>query len=653
MISIENAVLTQSGVCANYAHLYSLLLNIVGVTAMPIVTGEGFVDPRYHNESHEVAYIKLQMPGTSQPMWYLSDATWAKASRLIYQKTPIAYSPQNDISYHEFLLPIGKSYNEPLNQAQFSNGEFFSLPWPDLFNKKNDNVKYAVGPYEYQINEDKHEVLSPVFKNGYMYNYILQRAAGDIIDNRSAYEFYNGKFYALRSVKRKDGLYKMLISQDLNSNIPSEVDFYNVIDDATAVAEIQASMNNATIERTDNLFGSYKDKFIFVANNFKSKYSTTQKAFYLVVNNDNKKFIKITIPNINNYYITNFYANEEGIFYSLNFSTQYHKLEMTDEQKAFYQTSFNPEQIKQDFINFAKLQQVDINSYVIGALPGQISISDKIEFNNLIEYCIQNIDKVDLTIAKNLIIKLANQYKEKANNINNLMWNSKQNTVINKPKDSFEQYGITMSPIVYQNLEQIAHAKNSLVYVSIMGSMTKEGRYNELAKNIPIANLKITKDIIKDGVQFLKFRYYYNLNDSNYFETEPIFLNFAAQQYDDSLAIYFNNTYQTSNYSNKLGWEKSPVTLQLINYKKDSNYELYFISKNKEIKKLSTDQNQLVLGTINQDNAGLYFFVKKQIINDKEYKQYSNFFYALSSSDIYDPAANALFIELLKIAKNL
>ncbi|MFV8483826.1 hypothetical protein [Mycoplasma sp. Z473B] len=107
------------------------------------------------------------------------------------------------------------------------------------------------------------------------------------------------------------------------------------------------------------------------------------------------------------------------------------------------------------------------------------------------------------------------------------------------------------------------------------------------------------------------------------------------------------------NYSNKLGWEKSPVTLQLINYKKDPNYELYFISKNKEIKKLSTDQNQLVLGTINQDNAGLYFFVKKQIINDKEYKQYSNFFYALSSSDIYDPAANALFIELLKIAKNL
>ncbi|MFV8483952.1 hypothetical protein [Mycoplasma sp. Z473B] len=117
LISIEKAVLFQSGVCANYAHLYSLLLNIAGVTAMPIVTGKGVVDPRYHSEAHEFVYIKLQLPNTNQSMWYLSDATWAKTSMLKYQKTPIAFSPQNDMRYHEFLLPIGKSYNEPLNQA--------------------------------------------------------------------------------------------------------------------------------------------------------------------------------------------------------------------------------------------------------------------------------------------------------------------------------------------------------------------------------------------------------------------------------------------------------------------------------------------------------------------------------------------------------
>ncbi|MFV8474310.1 hypothetical protein ACNQ2T_03290 [Mycoplasma sp. Z407A] len=651
---IEKAVLIQTGVCANYAHLYSLLLNVVGVIAMPIVTGQGYIDPSYHGESHEVVYIKLQLPGNDHPMWYLSDATWAKDSRLQYQKTPIAYSPQNGVSYHEFLLPIGKSYNEPLNQSQFSNDEFFSLPWTDFFNKENDNVKYAVGPYEFKIDEENRKVLSPVFKQGYMYNYILERAAGDILDNRSAYQFYNGSFYALRSVKRTDGLYKTLVKQDLASDIPTEVDWYDVIDNSTAVSEIQASMSNGQIDRTNNLFGSYKDKFIFVGNNFISRYNNTKKVFYLVQNDNKEKFIRIEVPNGQKQYITNFYANDEGIFYSLNFDTNYHKLPMTEEQKRFYETTINKEQIKQDFITFTKLQQVDINSFPIGLLAGQISIENKTTFNNLVEYCLKNIDTIDLNLAKDLITKLAEQYKGAITKIEDLMFWGNQNTIINIPKASFDKHGIIMSPIIYQNLEQIAHPKNSIVYVSIMGSDQEEGHYTELAKNVPIMNLKITSDLIKDNAKFIKLRYYYNQNDTKYYETKPIFLNFETEDYDNQMKIYLNGTYQTSNYGNKPNWDTNDVTLQLQGFEKNNSfYELYFISKDKKITKLKLDSDTLSLGKITDQNAGLYFITRRIDMNNKSYKQYSNFFYALSAQDIYNPTTNALFSELLKLAKTL
>ncbi|MFV8470613.1 hypothetical protein ACNQ1N_00095 [Mycoplasma sp. HF11B] len=653
LIRIEKAVLTQSGVCANYAHLYSLLLNLAGVTAMPIITGQGIVDPTYHGETHQVAYIKLRLPGTQEAMWYLSDATWAKDATLKYQKTPLAYSPQNGISYHEFLLPIGKSFDKPLNQSQFSNGEFFSLPWPELFNKEDDNVKYVVGDYEFKIDEENKTVLSPVFKQGYMYNYILERAAGDISDSRSAYQFNNGKFYALRSVKRTDGIHKTFIKQDLNSNTPEVVDWYELIDDAVAIAQIQASMSNGQIDRTNNLLSSYKDKFILVGNNYVSNKQKVNKCFYVVLNSDSSKWIKIEVPDAEKEYITNFYANDEGIFYSLNFSNQYHKLVMNSEQKNFYQTTVSKHQKQQDLINYAKLKQVEINSYLIGALPGQINIKDVKQFNNLVEYCIKNIEIIDLSVAKNLIDKLVSEYK-KTNNIQKLMLSSSQNEIINRPKAQFQEYGLSISNLMFQNLEEIAHPKFSLLYVTVLGSETKDGSYSEIMKNIPADALYLRSEDITPNIKFLKFRYSYEKDSTDFYETKPIFLNLNAQSSDSNMSIMLLNTYQYSNYTNKMDWANQPVTMELVNFELNNpDYEMYFISKEKKVTKLNVKDKQISLGTINQTNAGIYFTVKKVRFKGVEYKQYSNYFFALTKTDINDPQINELFLQMQEIAKQI
>ncbi|SJZ42439.1 hypothetical protein [Mycoplasmopsis verecunda] len=652
LIPANLAVLYRTGVCATYAHLYSLMLNFAGIEAFPMITGQDVEGVELNQETHEVAYLKLQLPGHNKAMWFASDPTYAKGNdaSLRYKNSQLAYTPKNEISFTSFLFPVSKSYNEPLIDVQYHSRKFFDLDWHDFFNSRNDNNEYFTASDIFKIDDENHKVISPVFKKGFMYDYLLRRQQGIKSDERSSFEFWKGKYYSLATRINKDNnIEKVLLSQDLNSDTPNVVDWYSLFYDQNIISDITLSMVSNNPTRLYNLLTSYQDKLIFIGRNFNYKNRANPKVFYVL--NENNEVINIEIPDSGNKLITNFYATRDGIFYDFNYENKYHKLLLNDEQLKFYNT-FSQSYEHNLMINNWKWMQIRINSFETGSSNGQISFQDKVEFNKTVDYAILNYQNKDFDFnAYNELITKSYEYLvNNATNINQLIIGDFLRDA-KLPKDNFIKHGLTLSPILYENLSQITHYKTSLVYVDVLASQDNNN-FETIMQNQPIDRLKLTSDVITNDLTYIKLRYKYNkdtkLND--YYESNVFKLDLSTDKFgdDNKLKLYLNGTYLNSNYANKNNWMQTDITLQLpLLSNQDivkNNYKLYHIDSNNKITSIDIDSNLIHIGKISKENKGVYVVAGNN--------QMSNFFFALNQDDIANPQQSAYWAKVLKDLAN-
>ncbi|TPR54052.1 transglutaminase-like domain-containing protein [Metamycoplasma neophronis] len=659
LIAPEKAIEVYKGVCATFAHLYSLLLNLVNIKAMPMITGQGNEDITLNNETHEVAYLYLQLPGSNKKMWYLSDPTYSRNVDIIkYQKNQLAYTANNDVAYTQFLAPVSKNYREPLINVQFHGRKFFDLPWTNFFNEENDNKEYLVSDNFFSFDKTNNNLINHTFKTGFMYDYILQKNKGVLMDRRSSAQYVDGKWYFIQTLKNdKEEISKNLIRQDMASHNYENVDWYEWIDSQDNINEIMLSMSSSSLPRAYNLLGSYKNKMIFIGNNIVSKNKDYVKFFYITQKVNNQiEFIKIDIPNSAKKYVTNFEVKTDGIYYSFDYEKEYHKLEMSETEMKFYQTSVKKEDLNQDYINDWHLKQANINSYLSVNNNGNILINSKNNFNKLIDYSIKNIAYIDVNFVNQLINKIYDGLIQKTTDIAFILESKITDEIINIPNYNFEKHGYSLGKLFYENLSQLSTAKNSIFYVDVLTSDDNKN-FQTVMSNIPWDSLRLNNKIITAPLTYIKLRYKLNKDSKEFIEEKTFLFNTDTDQYNDNISLYATinyQPYQISNYINTQNWYEEPVTLNInlgINQNGVSNVKLIHINKSGLIKELSYENNEINLGKINSDNAGIYFIKKTMVLKNKIYNLYSNFFFGLEKEDINKLSSTKLFAKLIEKAK--
>ncbi|TPI01538.1 transglutaminase-like domain-containing protein [Mycoplasma struthionis] len=203
--ALDRDIFEQRAVCAVYAAIYGYLLNLVGIEALVNLTGTSI-----NSETHEVVYVKLQLPGQEKDKWYLSDATWAfslgNKGELANDLSTIDFNGQ--INFSEFLSPIGKDPDNWIVETQFGYSQFWKLPWKEF---RTDNWYYG----DTKSNPDN--------KN-FIFGYVINKEKW--LTKRSRYEYYKKDWYTL--IQNPDNSGKKLYKRPFYSSSEEVISLHDV-----------------------------------------------------------------------------------------------------------------------------------------------------------------------------------------------------------------------------------------------------------------------------------------------------------------------------------------------------------------------------------------------------------------------------------------
>ncbi|WP_406617241.1 hypothetical protein [Mycoplasmopsis adleri] len=582
----ERDIYDQSTVCAGYATAYGYMLNLVGINALVNYTG---TTPG-SDDLHEVVYVKLQLPGTTKPLWYLSDATWGDKEG---QTTPIddsSTSFSKQINYKQFLQPIGKDLHTPIDPVQFSLGEFWGMPW-GAFNSGD----FAYGD-------------SPTidFDNKALYK--LFDGSTPNIKQVSRFEYYNKEWYGFV----KNGNYRAFVktpfynTNSFNSNwvIPLN----SLINDAALVQRIEKSFNPMLARVNDN--------FIFYAQDINS---SNGQLVVLNMKTKEKKIISITA----NSKVARIFVKNNQIYYA-DISAGYDKTYPVKLTKEEYDFVFNNINYNKTYLTKTTLYYANaINLFTVGENVGQISYKVKKEF---LDYLL-GIEKLNLTSPldiENKVKEIASKFNEIYLNITKtnkkLLWTSQLPTkVYCNP-----QYGYNFEGIrAFVNYKDVINPNENMRY-DILYSKDNTG-FELVAQNVEFQDLMIDKSNTK-GSGYYKLKAYLVNHSDNFIETNSSYISFDS---NNSLLPIQSGVKDQNLQNININPSTKILILNDINLSatvqanpgETATVELYFIDqktyKTKVLEKTEVHFDNKPhtvnhhINKVNNTNAGLYY-VKRQ-----------------------------------------
>lgn len=140
----------HTGYCADYASVYALMLNIIGIPAFSVTT-------KYNEgQLHACTWIYVDTGNNKGPQWYVSDPTHGDQNNDVNEKQGVGYLTSINVfnasssARAHFLSDVAKSKYEPnLDNSTFISNRFWLLPWTDWASSNPAIGKVGIGDYNY------------------------------------------------------------------------------------------------------------------------------------------------------------------------------------------------------------------------------------------------------------------------------------------------------------------------------------------------------------------------------------------------------------------------------------------------------------------------------------------------------------------------
>ncbi|WP_406613568.1 hypothetical protein ACJA23_02175 [Mycoplasma corogypsi] len=618
---LENILIEHTGVCASIASTLEFLLNLHGVSAVSLVTGYPNLDFEFTNY-HQLVWVKLKLPGTNEYKWYTSDPTYGKQSTNKNHIYPFASTIPGIINYQEFLFGAGVSPTKGHSGVQFFNSKFWFMNWVP------ENVYYAPTKTE------------GVFPNGWMMSFV-----DDPNDKRSSYQYWDGKWYALRRYQYKDSQtnkvkYKtQFISNTIDTKTPTEESLSSFINDENIAKEIMLQVSDAN---KLPLFYSYKSLFFFVRQN---NSGVNYKQIYVY---DKQTNIGKTITIDTNKRLINFYVDYNGLHCQLSDNSWVTiKPESNQELKSLID---GYKYTKQDIINELVLAKTIINSFTIGNNMHQMSVASKKEFDKFSkELSLRVLLANQSTDLKPEIAKINDKVEEILAKVRTkyqkvfLLNIPSEKYFINKA--DFDRYGykFNLNRPVAAEIKSIINTYVDVYNFDVYYSETKGGNYQKIISDVRYGQLSINNQNFTKQKGWIKLKIKVQYDPNNTLETKPFYLEIT----DDNNLVYYESGlkfgYQNTNYNlSKKDWFDQEVNLDInvgvFDKYNVTNKLLYVNFDNLTLKEIDSNLNTGIrLGKINNSNHGIYV-IEQQLTSKTDpnlsFKVYTNSFFAFTKEDI-------------------
>lgn len=154
----------HNGVCADYASYLALLLNLVGVPAIPMVSN--YLKP-IMSQQHEITWVYLDPNNGNDKQWYGADMTFLDTmlasdgdsqitvTASIGARNPFySYSVQAHPA-NKMLFATSKSQFEWNNDTTFTYSSMWYLPWNEPYKENSLIGKASLGDYNYDSAVDQ------------------------------------------------------------------------------------------------------------------------------------------------------------------------------------------------------------------------------------------------------------------------------------------------------------------------------------------------------------------------------------------------------------------------------------------------------------------------------------------------------------------
>lgn len=610
----DENVFKHIGVCGDYASLQSLLLNIIGVPAIPMVTG---IDSKNPNP-HQVSWVYLDPNGGNNKKWWMSDATWCDDSggnTYSPQTNGLSSTSTNKQNYQWLLRPTAKnqfeSYDKGTSQHYNSN-RYFEALWNEPYKENSTIGKATTSDAGDKFDIDKtclnfdgkfEYVSNPSYIDGYWY-FIGRSLYKPITTRLYKTKFLNGK---LEEIKLPD-----------NIRINSSRLMYHTY--------------------------SYNGYLAFIDNGFEGNPDhpnqiDTNKNIVLFDVKDNKIVKEFEIQNSKYKSIKNFYILDDRIYYTFDFN-KYEVIDMKLESKS----------TKYDYWKLVRYCRSVLGTYTTGDDYLQISSIDK---NNFLNY----LKKEDNRLLANK--NLSEDWSQKINVLKGYLADIEKlakwmpiglTKIINSVyylKDN-DSLNLTSNFHSFTNVKDIL-SPPSLSFKYDLLVLNGKDKYEEIMTNQDalIVNRTNLSKYLNGNYRF-RIRAHLEMDGKNEYLSNPfeIKLN-SKEKYPELGELVSNNShsglgYYTNVDTSRLDSLNENVRLvsNISNCEKVSKVELLYNNLDKNDRKV-VDITHLVkngkidldVGKIDNHNHGVYMLKVSYKEGNEMHSLNSNFYFAFTKDD--------------------
>lgn len=622
----------HTGYCVDYASVYALMLNVLGIHAFAVLTNYNSI------QMHGCTWLYIDTGNGEGKQWYVSNPTWGDDNNDVNKLQSKAYLTSVNVFNAEysprryFLADVAKSQFEAfIDDGNYISNRFWSLPWTDWASNNPEIGKVGIGTYSF----DGTGIMVPEV-NSY---------GSDT--PRSKMVWMDGYWYYINN----------------NSELVRQktLDTYKQREKVEVPKEIEPLIFNYGALRTTNLM-SYNNKFIFEASSSASGVSDPNRSL-LIFDSYDGKILWDTKQEIKLEYYSWWKQSK------LNLDIFNKKIQIIKNTgDVAYTQDLSNEDIKKLTVTDSKyLTEIELdNAYNLYTMMGNLIMVG--EGNNKITQ--QEKDAYTQKI-KSIYeeSKKSKQYETAINNIKNeydvlqsqsskLSGEMANLRILNSDyfttQEKFKQYGFNFGGGI-----DAVHEPTDLINGSdttsfnIYFSQTKDGEYKLLKENTQL--MKITESDFKqiglNGPEGYYYVEYYPYGKPEYKRTSNItHLTYSDIEIPTSAGeIRFNENRYNTNYSQiDENWENKEFNIvtdfNFSNYSQyDLTYQINYVNYDTRIEKTIYETNSTIQKTINvgskvdKTNHGLYY--AKAILVDKQTQQqitlFSKSLFIMTKEDLF------------------
>ena len=636
--SIEATIVNRNGVCADYASLMSLLCNIAGVPALPMVTSHNNIN---YTSMHEIVWVYIDdLYNANEKKWYAMDPTFAYGRGGSYNG-PISFWPSN-LNIENVLFNFSSDpYQNYPSDEHYNSNLFFNAPWKTLY--ENNSLETREIPNNFLNIKNK---SNPVYYDGYWYYYCYDETGNKLV---------RSKFVTPNNSQKYE-----IVIDFTNPENPDPNKFGFNID--SEICDLFKKFSTSSFKY--HSYG-YNEKIILCTNIKKTEFDNSVKFLIIDLKTKQYKLIKQTfdIRSASLKTSFNFYVKDGDIYYTSNPINEtswrkktYSKLELTEEEHDFLNSSSDN---KTKLWRKILLYRTTAGTYLTGTDDpiNKVSTSSKrdfMEYLNILENKIKNnqISNFDITIKEledkynSFIPKIKNEGIIKMNELNDLYQYEKSYV------DAIDALPLNKL-ILIDNFSDFSSNNNNIAF-DIYYSPTKNGTFKKVREELYLDSTGINvrlSDVGGDYNGFYYFEYYpYGLSNqkskTKIFEIQIVETK-NVPDYEGLWSQSRNNTnyYVSSNnwYDNKIAlnitlnnmlYVKNEVFLDLKYVNPENNKIITLDSITINNNNSSSFAKKWVIDKPSNNNHGIYWVEYRTNLDNKTYKFYSNFFYHFTKNDV-------------------